>query len=186
VSAQILDRHLPRARTPSVKDETMPTDDELKQLIGKPIAKTRVVVERGPVANFAVAVGDDNPIYQNPEAAKAAGLPAVPAPPTFSFVVDNWGKFPEIQPEDAPEGGLGEVLALLMRNGGMILHGEQEFTYHRPVFVGDVLLGEGTVVDAYAKESKGKVMTFVVTETVWRDEAGNPVVTSRFNVIHRA
>jgi acyl-CoA thioesterase FadM len=78
------------------------------------------------------------------------------------------------------------VLAMLMHNGGIILHGEQEFTYHRSVVVGDVLLGEGVVVDAYAKESKGKTMTFVVTETVWRDDAGEPVVTSRFNVIHRS
>jgi len=52
--------------------------------------------------------------------------------------------------------------------------------------VGDVLVGEGHVVDAYAKESKGKTMTFLVTETVWRDEAtSEPVVTSRFNLIHR-
>ena len=53
-----------------------------------------------------------------------------------------------------------------MAKGGIILHGEQEFLYHRPVFVGDVLVGEGHVVDAYTKESKGKTMTFIVTETV--------------------
>jgi uncharacterized protein YrrD len=52
--------------------------------------------------------------------------------------------------------------------------------------VGDVLTGEGKVVDVYAKESKGKTMTFIVTETVWRDEAtGEPVVTSRTNILHR-
>jgi hypothetical protein len=52
--------------------------------------------------------------------------------------------------------------------------------------VGDVLRGVGTIVDAYAKESKGKTMTFVVTETVWSDAStGDPVVTSRFNIIHR-
>ena len=81
---------------------------------------------------------------------------------------------------------MGEVIGPLMAKGGIILHGEQEFIYHRPVFVGDVLEGEGHVVDAYAKESKGKTMTFLVTETVWRDEATKePVVTSRFNLIHR-
>ena len=74
-----------------------------------------------------------------------------------------------------------------MGGGGLILHGEQEFTYHRPVVVGDVLVGEGTVVDAYRKESKGRTMTFVITETKWVDrETGEPVVTSRFNVLHRS
>ena len=52
--------------------------------------------------------------------------------------------------------------------------------------MGDVLVGEGRVVDAYQKESKGKTMTFIVTETTWVDDkTGEPVATSRFNVIHR-
>jgi hypothetical protein len=70
---------------------------------------------------------------------------------------------------------------------GLILHGEQAFEYHGPFHVGDVLLGEGRLVDAYTKESKGHTMTFAVTETTWKDDAtGEPVVTSRMNVIHRA
>lgn len=163
-------------------------DEELAKIIGKPMSKSKVAVERGPVTNFATAVCDPSPIYSDPEAAKAAGLPAIPAPPTFPFVMQTWGQFPEIQPGDAPTGNpMGEVLGPLMAKGGLILHGEQEFIYHRPVFVGDVLAGEGKVVDAYTKESKGKTMTFIVTETVWRDDkTGEPVVTSRFNVIHRA
>jgi hydroxyacyl-ACP dehydratase HTD2-like protein with hotdog domain len=69
----------------------------------------------------------------------------------------------------------------------LVLHGEEEFRYHRPIVVGDVLLGEGRIVDLYEKESKGRTMTFVVTETVWRDEKRNtPVVTERFNLIHRS
>ena len=50
------------------------------------------------------------------------------------------GKFAEMQPTDAPTGNpLGEGLGPLMAKGGLILHGEQEFLYHRPVQVGDVL-----------------------------------------------
>jgi len=73
-----------------------------------------------------------------------------------------------------------------MAKGGPTLHGEQECPYPRPVVAGDVLEGRGTVVDAYRKESKGKVMTFVVVETAWSDLAsGEPVCTSRMNIIHR-
>jgi acyl dehydratase len=164
------------------------TDEDLKKIIGKPMSKSKVVVERSAVTNFAAAVCDENPVYRTPAAAAEAGLDAIPAPPTFSFVMQNWGQFPEIQPEDRPTGNpMGEVIGPLMAKGGLILHGEQEFIYHRPVYVGDVLSGEGTVVDAYTKESKGKTMTFVVTETVWKDDrSGEPVVTSRFNVIHRS
>jgi acyl dehydratase len=164
------------------------TEDVLKGIIGKPTGKATVVIERGPVAFFADAVVDANPIYKSPDAAKAAGLAGIPAPPTFPFAMENWGKFAELQPADAPQGNpLMTALGSLIAKGGLILHGEQEFIYHRPVTVGDVLKGEGSVVDAYQKESKGKTMTFVVTETNWTDEkTGEPVVTSRFNVIHRA
>lgn len=166
------------------------TEDEdlLKSIIGQRTSKATVVVERGPVTFFAEAVLETSPIFRSPDAAAAAGLPGIPAPPTYPLVMENWGKFGEIQPDDAPPpGAVTGAMAKLMSGGGLILHGEQEFTYHRPVVVGDVLVGEGTVVDAYRKESKGRTMTFIVTETVWTDkETGEPVVSSRFNVIHRA
>ena len=169
---------------------TEATSDEeiLKGIIGKPTGRSTVVVERGPVAFFADAVVDNSPVYKSPAAAEAAGLPGIPAPPTFPFAMETWGKFEELQPADAPQGNpLMTALGPLMAKGGLILHGEQEFIYHRPVVVGDVLVGEGKVVDAYQKESKGKTMTFVVTETNWTDQkTGEPVVTTRFNVIHRA
>ncbi|MGH9029700.1 MAG: MaoC family dehydratase N-terminal domain-containing protein [Acidimicrobiales bacterium] len=166
----------------------MPEGDSLKSVIGKPMSKSRVVVERGAVANFATAVCDPDTVYRDPQAAAEAGFDRIPVPPTFPFAMTNWGEFPEMQFADRPTGNpMGEVIGPLMSKGGLILHGEQEFQYHRPVLVGDVLVGEGTVVDAYAKESKGKTMTFIVTETVWKDDStGEPVVTTRFNLIHRS
>jgi acyl dehydratase len=162
-------------------------DDVLDKIIGKPTETAVVTVERGQLGLFAQAVKDESPIYRDPRAAAAAGLPGIPAPPTYPFVMGNFGVYPELQTEEAPAGNpMAEVLGPLMAKGGIILHGEQEFTYHRPVLVGDVLEGEGTIVDAYAKESKGRTMTFIVTETVWKDaKTGEPVVSSKFNLIHR-
>jgi acyl dehydratase len=162
-------------------------DDDLKSIIGEPTSKSTVVVERGPVAFFADAVVDDSPIYRDPKVAEAAGLPGIPVPPTFPFSMEHWGKFAELQPADAPTGNpMAKVFGTLMAKGGLILHGEQEFHYHRPIVVGDRLNGEGKVIDIYQKESKGKTMTFLVTETVWTDaKTGETVATSRFNVIHR-
>jgi acyl dehydratase len=159
----------------------------LSKIIGQPTGKSVVTVERGHLATFAGAVKDASPVYRDPRAATEAGLAGIPAPPTYPFVMENFGVFPELQPSDAPTGNpMVSVLGPLMAKGGLILHGEQEFTYHRPIFAGDVLEGEGKVVDAYQKESKGKTMTFVVVETVWTDQAtGDPVCTSRMNIIHR-
>lgn len=163
--------------------------DEANEMIGRPTGASTVTVERGPVAKFAASVTDENPVYQSLDAAKAAGFDDIPAPPTYGFsAAEYWGKFPEGQPPD-PTGGrspMMEVIGKLMAKGGMVLHGEQEFVYHRPVVVGDVLHNEGKVVDLYTKESKGRTMTFLVIEDVYRDEAGEPVLTSRMNLIHRA
>jgi acyl dehydratase len=157
--------------------------------IGKSTGAFKVTIERGPVSNFAAAVLDQNPVYRRADAARAAGFGAIPAPPTYSFAMQHWGKFEEDQLPD-PTGGqnpMHAVMGRLFAKGGLVLHGEQEFEYHRPVVVGDVLVGEGKIVDIYEKDSKGKTMTFVVTETVWRDERNDePVVTERFNLIHRS
>jgi hypothetical protein len=161
-----------------------------REVVGRPTAAARVQVERGPIAKFADAVHNDSKIYQRRDAAAAAGFVEVPAPPTYAFsALQYWGAFPEEQPPD-PTGGsnpLMEVIGSLMAEGGMVLHGEQEFTYHRAIVAGDELTCEGHVVDLYSKESSsGKVMTFLVTEDVYRDQAGVPVLTSRMNLIHRA
>jgi len=171
-----------------VADGAATQEDVLKGVIGQPTAKAKVIVERGPVQHFADAVLSSSPIYHNPGAAKEAGFDAIPAPPTFPFAMEFSGKFEEMQPTDAPPGSpLMTALAPLIAKGGLILHGEQEFLYHRPVQVGDVLVSEGKIVDAYQKESKGRTMTFVVSETNWSDEkTGEAVVTTRFNLIHRA
>jgi len=158
-------------------------------IIGKSTSRSRVEVQRGPIAIFARAVKDENPVYHDPDAARAAGFDAIPAPPTFGFALDFWGKFAELQRGLEPVEGspMMEVIGKLTAKGGIVLHGEQEFEYHRPIVAGDVLRGEGTVVDLYERESKGKTMTFLVTETRWTDDkTGEPVLTSRFNLIHRA
>jgi acyl dehydratase len=164
----------------------MPVDTEL---IGQPTTASRVHVERGAVSYFASAVKDENPIFHDENAAHAAGFDDIPAPPTFSFAMNHMGRHPEDQPPD-PTGGknpMFEAMGRLMSKGGLVLHGEQEFVYHRPIVVGDVLVGQGTLIDMYERESKGRTMTFIVVETVWRDDrSGDPVVTERFNLIHRA
>jgi hypothetical protein len=162
-------------------------DDVLKKIIGRPTGTTVVTVERGQLGLFAQAVKDESPVYRDLRAAESAGLAGIPAPPTYPFVMGNFGAFPELQIDEVSSGNpMAEVLGPLMANGGLILHGEQEFTYRRPVVAGDVLVGRGAVADAYRKESKGRTMTFVVVETEWTErDSGEPVCTSRMNIIHR-
>ena len=94
-------------------------------------------VSREHIRRFADAIGDPNPIYRDPEAAKAAGHPDVIAPPTFLTTVglslpDGNG------PISHPELGL---------DFGQVVHGEQRYVHHRPVRPGDVLTSTVTIDD---------------------------------------
>ena len=46
---------------------------------------------------------------------------------------------------------MAELIGGLLAKGGMVLHGEQEFTYHRPMVAGQRLTYEGVVRDVYQK-----------------------------------
>lgn len=148
-------------------------------LIGKRLPKATIVVERGPVARFAEAVLAESDIYSSATAASEAGFPSVPVPPTFTFIAGYWGSFTELQPEQEPDlANLGEILAELRKDGGLLLHGEQEFRYHQPVYVGMTLHSSGVVENVSVKEGKGgATMTAVNVRTDLADDAGAPVVT---------
>ncbi|MHB8341917.1 MAG: FAS1-like dehydratase domain-containing protein [Mycobacteriales bacterium] len=157
-------------------------------LVGKPLAPSTVVIERGPVTNFAAAVKSESPIYRRPDAAAAAGFAAIPAPPTFGFAMAHWGAFPELQPaETRVRNPVMEVIGSLMSGGGLILHGEQEFHYHRPIVAGDQLSASGQISDLYEKTSSGGAkMTFLSSQTEYRNAAGELMLTAVMTLVHRA
>ncbi|MQA05385.1 MAG: MaoC family dehydratase [Streptosporangiales bacterium] len=84
-------------------------------------------VGREKIREFAAALGDDNPAYTDRDAARALGHPDVIAPPTFPIVVayDALNQLIE-----DPQLGL---------DYSKVVHGDQRFSYTRPVRAGDVL-----------------------------------------------
>jgi hypothetical protein len=161
-----------------------------KSVIGTQTGAWRVVLDRAVLANFAKAVGDSSPVYRRAEAVSAAGLDAVPAPPTFTFAAPYWGAYrADEQPDDPTKSGgnpMHKIMGDLFAQGALVLHGEQEFVYHRTPVAGDVLDGVQSITDIYEKETESARMTFVVMETVWSDASTSaPVVTERFNLIAR-
>jgi hypothetical protein len=141
----------------------------LTDLKGKELGTQRVEIERGPVKVFAAAVKDSNPVYAGDGA---------PVPPTYPFSWSFHGSRSESSVTGLP-------IEKLRGKGRMILHGEQEFVYHRLPKVGDVLEGKGRISDVYERErSNGGSMEFYVTDTDWTDaNTGEPVCTARFTLI---
>jgi len=87
------------------------------------------------VREFARALGDENPLYHDPAAARRAGYPHVIAPPTFAVVVAQAERLAMLRD---PELGLDPA---------RMLHTEQRFRYRRPIFAGDALLATAEIVD---------------------------------------
>jgi hypothetical protein len=149
--------------------------------IGRQTGAWRVVLDRSVLANFAASVGDSSAAYRSADA---------PAPPTFTFAAPFWSRLStDDQPAD-PTAGVGNPMHAIMGDlhaqGALVLHGEQEFEYHRTPVAGDVLDGVQSITDIYEKSSETANMTFVVMETQWSDTRdGSPVVTERFNLIAR-
>lgn len=122
-------------------------------------------IERGKIHEFANSILDDNPLYHDLDAAKAAGLPSVVAPPTFSSAA---AFFPSKGARGTPIEGLDMRFAL---------HGGQELVFERPIFAGDVLHPEPGATKHYEKAGKrGGTMKFWETETVYRDAQGKVVL----------
>ena len=142
----------------------------------------RVEIEHAPVMLFARAVHDRSPVYASEHAAGAAGFDRVPVPPTYTFVMASAGAFPDIQ----PEGGTGSMYAntgvdaaSAFAREGLYLHGEQHFTYHRPVRVGDVLEGRLRTSKPIARVARRGPMEVTYFQTTWTDLDGRPVVDER-------
>ena len=148
--------------------------------IGKKTGAWRVALDQSVLANFAKAVGDSSREYRTEPA---------PAPPTFTFAAPYWAPMSgAVQPPDPAKDGnaMHVIMGELYAQGALVLHGEQEFTYHRTPVAGDVLDGEQSITDIYEKETDSARMTFIVMETAWTDSRdGSPVVTERFNLIAR-
>jgi acyl dehydratase len=133
-------------------------------------------IERGKVREFALAVGEDNPIFFDTEAARRAGLPDVVAPPTFT-VTQIW----QVSREER-EARLGANL-----DYGRVLHGEQEFVYKRLPVAGETLQGVMRIAKDFTKEGRrGGTMRFVTYESVFSDAAGDEVLTAYYTLLQTA
>ena len=129
-----------------------------KQFIGHEFTPFTAEVEKGRLKFFAKAIGETNPIYTDETAAREAGYRALPAPPTFSMVLDQ--ESPEFLP----------VLNLLDIDIAKILHGTQEFEYAAPICAGDTIKVEVKITDIFDK--KGGALEFVVMESSYTNQNG--------------
>lgn len=108
-------------------------------------------VGREKIREFADAIGDPSPAYRDRDAARALGYSDVIAPPTFPIVLTMRAGTQIVLDPD------------LGLDYSKVVHGEQRFSYQRPVQAGDVL-------------------QVVITVESIRSASGNDILTNRADV----
>ena len=111
--------------------------------VGKTYPPTVYAVGREKVREYALAVGETNPLHLDVEAARAAGHADVVAPPMFAVVYSAPAMGPAIFDPD------------VAMNFAMMVHGGQEFRWGPLVVAGDEITTEVEVKSIEAREGRG-------------------------------
>jgi acyl dehydratase len=144
----------------------MPLNQALK---GKEYQEVTFEVDRERVVQFARAIGEPDPRFLDPAAAGAEGFPEQVAPPTFPTVM---------QIMTSGQVVLDEELGL---NYALVVHGEQEYEWRRPIVVGDVLRATPRIADIYVRGPN----EFLEIEAEITDERGDVVCVARTTLLSR-
>ncbi len=127
-------------------------------------------VAREKIREFADAIGEPSPACRDADAARALGHPDVVAPPTFAVIAAFRGLDAIIAD---PELGL---------DYSRVVHGDQRFSYARPVHAGDRLHTIATI-DAIRSAAGNDILS--VRCELATDE-GEPVLSATSTLVARA
>ena len=125
-------------------------------------------VEKGAIRKFAEAIGDDDPIYSDEQAAQAAGFKTIVAPPTFLCT---------FRAQELPE--------LKIQFGRVRLNGGNEYEYYQPIYAGDTITLTAKYADVSERSGRTGSMVFVITELTFKNQHGEVVATGRNTGIMR-
>lgn len=131
---------------------------ELRALIGKEWPPVVYEVDRTGIRMWANAVGLEDPVYHDEEAARERGFERLPAPPGFVG-------FPRTRPGDpVPGPPIRGLHPDLVRS----LNGGTEFEYRSPILAGDELVATTTITDIRERSGSIGTMLLITRETTYR------------------
>lgn len=142
----------------------MPVDASRAGQVSQP---QMCVIEPDAIRQFADATGDDNPVYRDEAAALAAGYSAIPAQPTFVTRFRTSFADAGLDPEHS-----------------QVLHGEQEYSYTRPLVAGDTLAVRHSIA-SIRQSGRGGGMAIMTLEQWLDDDAGQRAGLGKAIVIVR-
>lgn len=140
------------------------TFEELKEKAGKEEVVETLEIEKSMIRNFAAAIGDTNPLYNDEEYAKSKGYSSIIAPPGFFTAAVMSSAFTRLRPRMPLGRGVDA--------GG-------EWDIFLPVAAGDALTNTFKFVDVTQEQGSKGMKTFVKFETTHVNQRGELVAKSR-------
>jgi acyl dehydratase len=158
-----------------------PLTEELKSWIGREAHyPAREELGRASIRYFALAMGDDNPLYVDDAYARQAGYPSVLAPPTLVCETCQYA-------HQAPnaDGYIGHEWQLPLPPSRMVRAGN-DYEFMRPVLPSDRISVTWTLENIVEKgSSRGGTQLFVTSVARYRDGAGEIVAVNRETIVYQ-
>jgi len=142
-----------------------------KKYIGYSFPPVTLTVEEGRLKFFAKTLGETRGIYTNSAFAKKEGLPGILAPLTFPFILEI----------DSME--LLDVVTFLGETLEKLLHGEENFVYHNPIYGGDRITVHKKISNIVDK--KGGALQFVIFNNSFTNQDMLIVAETETNYVFR-
>jgi acyl dehydratase len=155
--------------------------DEIRAWIGR--EATYVAPEelgRNAIRYFALAIGDENPLYFDDEYARANGYDGVIAPPTLVCETNQF--IAGGRPGDAYIGHSWELPV----TGCRLIRGGNDYSFHRAVRPDDRVTVHWKLSDIVERTtSKGVPMLIVTSVATYTDEKGELLATNTETIIYQ-
>lgn len=139
------------------------------QAVGKTWEPVSIAIEAERITQYADAIGADNPVHRDANAARAAGFRDLVAPAMFCVVYSSAALGPAVLDPDV---GM---------NFAAMVHGGQEFVWDEPVCAGDEIT---TAVTCKSIDERGG-MGFYVFESISTNQDGAQTVRGTWTNIVR-
>lgn len=153
---------------------------ELRGWIGREVSYTAPEeLGRASIRYFALALGDDNPLYRDEAFARTTRHGGVIAPPTL---VAETSQLVAGEPDE--NGYIGHTWALPLPSRRFI-RGGNEYEFVRAVRPSDRITVTWRLVDMYERETRMGSTLFVVSEARYTNQDGELLAINRETNIHQ-
>ena len=134
-------------------------------------------IGRASIRQFALAIGDMNPLYLDRQGAAEGPYGDIVAPPTF---VCETTQYYRGQVDD--EGGFTERVLLPM---GQPIRAANEYTFHQLMRSDDVITARWRIDDIYERRGRSGHLLFLVVAIDYSNQHGQSLAENRETIVYR-